>query len=263
MASLGQELKRERELRDISLNDIAHATKINIQFLKALEEDRPDLLPGKFFIKGILRAYSKYIGLDEDYVLNTYYQDALFQESEDQKEEKKEGHIRKTNFWRRQSLTIALLLLFLVAACSIYFFLWRPSKTRPPASSPAVPAPLQPEKVPVIAPPIEEPVLQNEEKTLSLEISFQAETWIQVYADGELKIDGLKYSGERVIVTALQEFLLNMGNAGGISYTINGKPGKPLGSSGTVVKNIRISLDNYSQFLLPAEQSLNKEISIP
>jgi cytoskeletal protein RodZ len=78
MASLGQDLKRERELRSVSLEDMAEQTKINIRFLRALEEDRLDLLPGGFFVKAILRTYSRSIGIDENAALNKYQEDILF-----------------------------------------------------------------------------------------------------------------------------------------------------------------------------------------
>ena len=74
MASLGQELKRERELRGISLQEIANTTKISMRFLQALEEDKLDILPGEFFIKSIISAYANTLGLEKDSVLNKYYE---------------------------------------------------------------------------------------------------------------------------------------------------------------------------------------------
>ena len=46
MASFGENLRRERELRGVSLREIADDTKISIRFLQALEQDRVDILPG-------------------------------------------------------------------------------------------------------------------------------------------------------------------------------------------------------------------------
>ncbi|NOR13733.1 MAG: helix-turn-helix domain-containing protein, partial [Candidatus Aminicenantes bacterium] len=66
MLPIGQDLKRERELRGISLKEIAESTKINIRFLRALEDDQFDALPGKFFTRGIIRGYAKYLGLEEE-----------------------------------------------------------------------------------------------------------------------------------------------------------------------------------------------------
>ncbi|HEV8702393.1 MAG TPA: RodZ domain-containing protein [Candidatus Polarisedimenticolia bacterium] len=75
MASFGETLKRERELREISLRQIAEATKISIRYLEALEENRFDVLPGGLFNKGFIRAYSRFIGIDGEAMVNSYLQE--------------------------------------------------------------------------------------------------------------------------------------------------------------------------------------------
>ena len=90
MASLGQDLKRERELRGISLKEISSSTKISMRFLEALEEDRLDIIPGNFFIKAILKSYARFIGLEEDYVLNKFYEASLeFEQAQESKPTKR------------------------------------------------------------------------------------------------------------------------------------------------------------------------------
>ena len=66
MASFGENLRRERELRGVDLRDIADATKISIRFLQALEQDRVDILPGGIFPKAFVRQYAKHLGLDPE-----------------------------------------------------------------------------------------------------------------------------------------------------------------------------------------------------
>ncbi len=72
MSSFGEELKRERELRDISLKEISEATKISIRFLEALEQDNFDILPGGVFNRGFIRAYARFIGIDGEEMVNAY-----------------------------------------------------------------------------------------------------------------------------------------------------------------------------------------------
>ena len=66
MGSFGDNLRRERELRGVSLREIADNTKISIRFLEALEEDRIDVLPGGLFPRSFVRQYSTFVGLDPD-----------------------------------------------------------------------------------------------------------------------------------------------------------------------------------------------------
>lgn len=72
MPSFGETLRRERELRQISLREISEATKINLRYLDALERDDFRHLPGGVFNKGFVRAYSQYIGIDADGMVDAY-----------------------------------------------------------------------------------------------------------------------------------------------------------------------------------------------
>ncbi len=72
MGTFGERLQREREMRGITLEEIAEATKIGTRSLRALEEQDFDKLPGGIFNKGFVRAYSKYLGIDEDQAVADY-----------------------------------------------------------------------------------------------------------------------------------------------------------------------------------------------
>ena len=72
MASFGENLKREREMRGIPLREISDSTKINLHFLQALEDEEFDKLPGGVFNRGFIRAYSRHLGLDEQKLLGEY-----------------------------------------------------------------------------------------------------------------------------------------------------------------------------------------------
>src|SRR5215212_5908040 len=71
-AAFGDWLRRQREMREISLRDIADRTKISLRYLEAMEADRFDLLPAPIFAKGFLREYARYVGLSPDEVVNHY-----------------------------------------------------------------------------------------------------------------------------------------------------------------------------------------------
>ena len=66
MGSFGENLRRERELRGVSLREIAEGTKISLRFLQALEEDRVDVLPGGLFPRAFVKQYAVFLGLDVD-----------------------------------------------------------------------------------------------------------------------------------------------------------------------------------------------------
>src|SRR5437762_8094381 len=74
MPTLGEELKRRREERQIALTDISEATRIGTRFLKAIEADNYGVLPGGIFTRSFIRAYAKQVGMDEDEAIALYQQ---------------------------------------------------------------------------------------------------------------------------------------------------------------------------------------------
>jgi cytoskeleton protein RodZ len=68
----GEHLKREREMRGVSLEEISAATRIAPRFLVALENEQWDLLPGGVFNRGFIRAVARFLGLDEDSLVSEY-----------------------------------------------------------------------------------------------------------------------------------------------------------------------------------------------
>jgi cytoskeletal protein RodZ len=68
----GEHLKREREMRGVSLEEISAATRIAPRFLVALENEQWDQLPGGVFNRGFIRAVARFLGLDEDSLVSEY-----------------------------------------------------------------------------------------------------------------------------------------------------------------------------------------------
>jgi cytoskeletal protein RodZ len=68
----GEHLKREREMRGVSLEEVSAATRINTRFLEAIENEKWDELPGGAFNRGFIRAIGRFLGLDEDGLVAEY-----------------------------------------------------------------------------------------------------------------------------------------------------------------------------------------------
>jgi cytoskeletal protein RodZ len=68
----GERLKRERELREVTPEEITSATRIGPRFLNALENEEWEKLPGGIFNRGFVRSIARYLGLDEEALLAEY-----------------------------------------------------------------------------------------------------------------------------------------------------------------------------------------------
>ena len=80
MGSFGQDLKKAREKKGVTLEVIAAATKITTRYLQAVEKEDFDLLPGGVFRRSIVRSYARFAGLDEDEWVKRYL-DAAHEEN--------------------------------------------------------------------------------------------------------------------------------------------------------------------------------------
>jgi cytoskeletal protein RodZ len=141
MATFGEELRRERELRQISLREVSEATKINMRFLEALERNEFRHLPGGQFTKGFVRAYSQHIGLDAEAMVNAYLYELERQQRDSEtrgqalglpklaSESPRESSRRRGPFLLGAVIAIAALL-------TVLLFLWpgwlRPAEGPPP-----------------------------------------------------------------------------------------------------------------------------------
>ncbi len=260
MISIGPELKLIREKRGISLLEISASTKVGRRYLEALEQDRLDLFPGAFFAKGIIRTYARAVGLDEQETVDRYIRAGLLGEAEPPRSialPSPPKHVHRALFAGLAILVVAGLTFGLYSLIK-------------PGKSPAAPAPstsaVVPDTTPVVPAPVPEtrasepgtsteasqvPAPPPAASGLAFEFTVTAPTWIQVYADGSLQVDGIKLAGARFQVRAEKELVLNLGNAGGLAAVLNGKPLRPFGRSGAVVKNIRVTADNAADFLEP------------
>lgn len=70
--SFGERLRREREMRGVSLEEISIATRINARFLEALENEQWENLPGGVFTRGFIRTVARFLGLDEESIIAEY-----------------------------------------------------------------------------------------------------------------------------------------------------------------------------------------------
>ncbi|MFA6560735.1 MAG: RodZ domain-containing protein [Verrucomicrobiia bacterium] len=72
METIGQQLRETRERKKISLETAAQGTKIKGEYLAALEADQFDRIEAPVYVRGFLRIYSQYLGLDPKPLVNQF-----------------------------------------------------------------------------------------------------------------------------------------------------------------------------------------------
>ncbi len=120
--SLGHYLQRERKKKNLSIQEIAKATKVPAKALAALESDDRKQLPVSVFAKGFIKIYSGYLGLDQNDILKRFQNEWGTDSTTDSPEmlhEESMAQIAPFYFSVRFYLTIFIVLLLIGLA---YFF---------------------------------------------------------------------------------------------------------------------------------------------
>ncbi len=274
MAGFGEKLRRERELRGISLDQIATATKISTRMLKALEDEKFDLLPGGIFNKGFIRSYAKFLGIDEeqavaDYVAATGPEEPI--NNLPQITDIPERPARQLDEEGTVSWTTIVVLVLLVAIGYGGWTYHNHRKAERESSTTSSPV-LAPSTVPVLPPAAEQKAVRPENSavktpssaplgattnsapsttaspaalktdatepapkpSVDLVIRTSEESWVQAIADGKTIFSETLPAASEKHVTASRRITLTVGNAGGVEVTYNGATLPDIGGPGKV-----------------------------
>lgn len=137
MASLGEELKRERELREISLREISEATKISMRILEAIEKNNYKILPGGIFNRNFIRAYAEFIGVDPENAVNKYCQQSTTVPGEETLSKVNAGFsvVNRSEPVSKQRMALYAILAIVVVSLLFYgLYRLRKNGTPQPAS---------------------------------------------------------------------------------------------------------------------------------
>jgi cytoskeletal protein RodZ len=226
--NFGERLKREREMREVSLEELTKATRISTRFLLALENEEWEKLPGGVFGHGFVRTIARYLGLDEESLLGEYDMarggQALAEPA------KPEERIPSPPKW----LPVAAVFVVLLIVIGLFYagrYGWRRYAAHRAAKQSAVSgSPAQSGS-------------QNDSTTpadssLDLSVSTSAATRVRILADGRLLLDTELPAGETRHFSANQQFEVTAGDSSAVLLELNGQAMPPLGapgSSGTMV----------------------------
>ena len=140
--TVGSILCRCRQFSNISLEEAAEATKIGKTYLRALEEDRFEDLPSPAYLKGFLRTYASYLGLQsEELIQLAGHQEATLSNEPVKTEQARQIAVGFNVNWQRLLLPAALLVALIVS--SLFMVPSSPKRALPP--------PPQPQPVPTVA----------------------------------------------------------------------------------------------------------------
>lgn len=251
MESFGAYLRRERELRGISLREVAQTTKISLRALEALEGDRFEELGGDVFVRGFLRNYARYMGLSADEIVLRYEEYALnlkpLPAIEATPEESAGVFDDRRNFFLIGGAMAGLLgVVVLIGMLSsseppaqepIRLAAFPAAVTAPEEAAAPVSAPAEAKPAPAAVPAAAQ-APQGAETGFELEITAEEPTYVKLWIDAGQPVERELPPGGEMRYRAQERVEILVGNAGGISLRLDGKPLPKLGASGKVRRRV-------------------------
>lgn len=259
----GEELRRDRELRDVSREQLSVVTKVSLRQIEAVETGRFEHLPALVFSRGFVRSIALHLGLDADrtvaafsHVYKTWSDDVAASRPVS-------GALPRLSRPRRSvSSDTTVLGIGVAALLALITGLAAFLKTRGPEAAAFTPSPtaparaesgpaslalppavasntvaLPPEAVIPAAAPLSFGAPSAKAGARKLTLSFQADCWTEVRVDGKVVVAETFHKGETREFTALHRFTLTLGNAGGVEAAVDGRSLQSIGTPGQVVKN--------------------------
>ncbi|HYL46080.1 MAG TPA: RodZ domain-containing protein [Candidatus Limnocylindrales bacterium] len=215
----GEHLRREREMRGVSLEEISAATRISTRFLEALEKEEWDHLPGGVFNRGFIRSVARFLGLDEESLVAEY---ALETKGRIDTGVVPDAPIAPSRNWG-PAIVSAIILCALIAAGWFVFTRYGAAiaaklhrKTAIASAAPPAPA--------AIAPAANVP--------LDLKIAAEKPAAVRVVADGQTIFDGPLDSGAAKRFQANTSLEVAASESSAISLELNGQTVPPIGLPG-------------------------------
>ncbi len=259
MESFGAKLKREREKKGITLDDISLSTKIGTRLLRALEDEHFDQLPGGIFNKGFVRAYARHLGLDEDQTIADYLaasgdvppaknlEPQIADALEARADEAPNGVAQIP--WGY--LAVALLLIALGFAVWGFNSREKERETREAAVAPAVPVkqasqPIAPPATQTQAAPSEsQPAAQTPPPAVAstptatpatgefiVVMKAHDESWVSIKTDADPATEATLEAGMEKSIHAKDTIAIRAGNVGAVDFYWNGKQLPSQGENG-------------------------------
>ena len=247
-SGFGERLKRERELRGVSRDEVCTATRIGARFLEALENEQWGILPGGIFNRGFVRAVARFLGLDEDDLLAEY--DLAIGEQTSQVEAsvtppapQEPAKTRAGRF-----LVFGTLGLILLLGTGWIGWSWHNKTLRqavnernrapsvfPVGSQPVGTAPsASSENAGTTSAALAAPASTSGTESRGLELKIEAgkETSVSVSADGSKVFEGSMIAGQSRTFTAQNAIDISAKDAGALLLELNGQTLAPLGPPG-------------------------------
>jgi len=256
---LGLWLRRAREARKLTLDEVEQALRIRSRYLQALEVGDFSALPGEIQARGFLRNYARFLGLPVEEAMARYEaevqgrpmqprprstagdtQDAILKRPAVFPPPPGEGEMevaaaRPVAANRLLPILLASMAVFLVIAVGGFIYLQFFSK--PAVATPATPPNgLAATSVAVTMPLSSTAFRPSADGTVVVRLEPQEHAWVRIAADANVAFEGIATPGQALQFAARESLTVATGNGGAFHLYVNNDDWGALGAEGQVVR---------------------------
>ncbi len=226
---LGKYLREKREHAGVSLRDIADATRIRLEYLRALEEEDFHKIPGEVYITGYIAEYLRYLNVDPADAVEIYRASKRESASDDNK--------TKEPSWKPYLKYAYIIVPIVLLIIPVYFFLkssGNSSELKTQVVSEEVAKQKSNDLISILKPAVTSAEADYKNRHI-LKVEATEESWILIKIDDDITYSMVLRPGEIKTWSAEKGFYLKTGNAGGIKISFDDKPLGSPGRRGAVV----------------------------
>jgi cytoskeletal protein RodZ len=246
--SIGAQLRASREARGLSIDALAHTTRVQPRILAAIERDDVRSVPPRPFGRGFVKAYAREMGLDGDQTTREYFAQFVPIVPLAGTQAKPDAPVRAPNPTR--VWPFAVVSVGVLAAIVLAVVVSRPTAkaeshvvanvvgTSGTAAAAAASAAAKSTDAAPLTPPVATrtaPVAApGPMAVLTVVLTATSPSWVTAEADGRRALYRTLTPGSPETITAKREIVIRVGNAGGLVWRINGREAGSMGRPGQI-----------------------------
>jgi cytoskeletal protein RodZ len=253
--SLGLTLKKARESKHLSIEEVSERTRIPRNIISIIEEDKINEIKSHFYAKSFVKTYSNFLGASEEPAVKEFLSAekasqkkpaSAFAAGIKPKEQKivineiKRLNLSSISRYKTQIIAvIAAIIIFWILSFAVgQFVRFAKNMHKAKQNTRTVIKNQAPKKIEKkkdarkSASEALKPLPAKETDSVELEVSALGDTWLKIVVDNELLFTGLFKKGSKDTWKAKKEIRLEAGNAGDIRISVNGKTMGAPGKSG-------------------------------
>ena len=224
MFEIGNSLREARLRQGLDFPEIEQATKIRPKYLRALEDEQFDILPGQTYVKGFLRSYAEYLGLDGQLYVDEYNSRYIHVDEETPLRARSTSSLGRTGP-RFESSVVLVALAAIAILTLLVFAAWRFGSNTPETAIPDFSA--QPPATTTKARTKARPAAGARVR-MTVTGAF-GDSWVEVRAGsaaGRQLFEGTVAAGRSVVFgieRAYRRYFVRMERPGNLRMTVNGR----------------------------------------